>query len=287
MAADKNRQAEGIDRRAFQKGLVSSWLFAAAPSAFAATPGPSRLGVYRKIRGGVDGSDAVWWCSGVLWGKRSNGHAWILLRVEGLNFLYFDDLGDGALRQTMQEAAIWSGPEGGPPIEDWTNPLNGLPCKPPHFARTQVIDFSPTGGARRPAAAGPELVKYAGGVAAPEILGDTIWQGMALVTKSLTGERNPAEDPLTDPGPVRSQTHTLTLQSEVRFVMSTRRGFTPATMNLQSLDSWPPWMRMGPTDGQVMLQVHGKKLESVEQAPERFRADLSVHHPGWIERRGR
>lgn len=282
----KNQSLRGIKRRSLLPGLALLGVAGSAFGAGATAPPASRLATYRKLRGGFAGESAVWWSSGVLWGKRSHDHAFILLRVEGLNFLRFDEAENGGARQIMQEAAIWRGPEGGPPIQAWTNPLNGLPCTPPHFTRTQVIDFTSTGSARRSPTIDASFVKYVGGIAEPQILGDTIWQAMALVTKIAVAERKPDEDPLAHPGPVRSQTHSLTLQSQVRHLSAEAHEFTPATIALQSLDTWPAWMRMGPADGEVMLQVSSKKLERVEKAPESFLADLRTHHPGWIERRG-
>lgn len=231
--------------------------------------------VYARARGGIGGQPGLWWYAGRLWGKLINDKAVQFFAVEGLSFNRMERSADGALHQVMEECGFWMDPETGALLDDWTNPLNGLPCQAGHFRSKQDINFDPQGNV---ANAGP----FEGRIHEPVVSGDVLWVSESLLA-ALPTRRNPDQDPLTYPGPVRSMLSLATFTANKNEVLAQRPGFIPATLHFQSSSGWYPWMRMGQAQGHISFELAGRKLESTDEVPDGLRAILDERRAGFID----
>ena len=231
--------------------------------------------VYARARGGIGDQPGLWWYSGRLWGKLINDKPVQFFNVEGLSFNRMERKGDGALHQVMEECGFWMDPDSGELLDDWTNPLNGLPCQAGHFRSKQDINFDPAGNV---VSAGP----FEGRIHEPVISGDVIWVSESLLG-AFPASRQPDQDPLTYPGPVRSMLSLATFTANKDTLLKKSPGFIPATLHFQSSSGWYPWMRMGQAQGHISFELAGRKLQNTDEIPDRLRGILNERRAGFIE----
>lgn len=248
------------------------------PHLSAAVVRPEDLGVneiYARARGGVGGEPAMWWYTGRLWGKLINDKAVNFFAVEGFSFNRMERQPDGSLRQVMEECGFWKDPDTGVLLDDWTNPLNGLPCQAKHFRSRQDINFAPDG---RIVDAGP----FEGRITEAVVSGPTLWVSESLLG-AFPATKQPGQDPLTYGGPTRSMLSLATFTSDADTILADKPGFIPGTLHFQSSSSWYPWMRMGQAQGQISFELYGRKLQSVAEIPSGLRKILDERRPGFLE----
>ena len=240
---------------------------------------PADLGVnevYARARGGIGGNPGMWWYSGRLWGKLINDKAVNFFAVEGFSFNRMERLADGGLRQVMEECGFWKDPQSGKLLDDWINPLNGLPCTAQHFRSRQDLTFSPDGTI---VDAGP----FEGQITAAVVSGPVLWISESLLG-AFPASRKPDQDPLTYGGPTRSMLSLATFTTDVKTVLAKQPGFVPGTLHFQSSSSWYPWMRMGQALGQISFELFGRKLEDLAEIPTGLRRILDERRTGFLER---
>lgn len=265
-----------------RRHLIGTGLGVAAgalnPGVLRAAQNPADLGVnevYARARGGIGGAPGMWWYSGRLWGKLINDKAVNFFAVEGFSFNRMERMANGGLRQVMEECGFWKDPQSHQLLDDWTNPLNGLPCKVGHFRSRQDLSFSPQG----------EIVNaggYEGRITEAVVSGPVLWVSESLLG-AFAANRKPDQDPLTYGGPMRSMMSLATFTSDAATVLGKNPGFVPGTLHYQSSSSWYPWMRMGQAQGQISFELFGRKLERLDEIPDGLRRILDKRRPGFLE----
>ena len=253
---------------------------AAAADTARALPGRNELFV--RMRGAPRGRPGLWWFAGTLWGKRTLDAAKALFAVEGCSFNTLVLEPDGTVRMNMIEIGFWLDPITRKPADDWTNPLNGLKCSPVHFMGPQALVFSPTGEARRPAAAPPGM-DFAGRITEPLVSGDCVWVGETLVVKGP--QRSDSSGDLLQSGlPVFTATSLDTYQATRRDLAASADQWLPASRSYQTLGTWYPWMRMGHEAGGISFQMIGRKLRALAELPASLSALIDERNPGWLQK---
>ena len=216
----------------------------------------------------------LWWYSGRLWGKLVNDKAVAFFSVEGFSFNRMVRTDSGELRQVMEECGFWKDPDSGEILDDWINPLNGLPCKPGHFRSRQDLTFSADGKVmnRDP---------FEGHITEPTVSGPTLWISEILLG-AFPGTRKEGQDPLTYAGPMRTVTSLATYTMDAKKVLADNPRFVPTTMHFQSMGNWYPWMRMGQNQGQISFELFGRKLENLDEIPDELRRTLDERRAGFL-----
>jgi hypothetical protein len=265
-----------------RRHLIGAGLGVAAgsiqPGLLQAAQGTADLGVneiYARARGGIGGEPGMWWYSGRLWGKLINDKAVNFFAVEGFSFNRMERMANGGLRQIMEECGFWKDPQSGELLDDWTNPLNGLPCRVSHFRSRQDVSFSPDG---KIIDAGP----YEGRITKAVTSGNVLWISESLLG-AFQANRKPDQDPLTYGGPMRSMMSLATFTSDADTVLANDPGFIPGTLHFQSSSSWYPWMRMGQAQGQISFELFGRKVQSLDEIPDGLRRILDDRRAGFLE----
>lgn len=258
----------------------------ATTTARAAEPILDKIKLYQRARGAPKGAMAMHWYTGRYWGKRAMQAAIQFFRVDGFSFNKMVLHDDGSLTQDMVEVGFWLDPGTGLLLDDWTNPYNGLSCRPQHYKSGQSLKFSPDGRAERSAAAPPGM-KFSGKITEPVVHGDTVWIGEDLIVEAIrpTPEPDIAKpvDPSTVMPPIMTATSLVTYTMRLADVQKSETAWLPATMNYQTMGNWYPWMRMGYETGQCMFQLTGKKLKSLDELPPALRAMIEQRHPGFMK----
>lgn len=193
---------------------------------------------------------------------------------------------DGSLAQDMVEVGFWLDPGTGLLLDDWTNPYNGLTCRPQHYKSSQSLVFDADGRAQRTGEIPPGM-KFAGKITDPVVQGDTVWVGEDLIVEAIRPSQQPditkPVDPSTILPPIMTATSLVTYTMRLADVQKSDSVWLPATMNYQTMGNWYPWMRMGYETGQCMFQLTGKKLRSTDEIPETLRDLIDQRHPGFLK----
>ena len=247
----------------------------ATPDVAAKNPslGPTEL--YARARGGAGNDPGLWWYSGRLWGQPAADKAVQFFAVEGFSFNNMIRREDGSLAQIMEEVGFWKDPESGAVLDDWVNPLNGLPCEPGHFRSRQELEFSADGVLTR-----PEVLD--GHITEPTLSGPTMWISEILLGR-FDNPRKQGQDPLTYVGPVRTVTSLATYAMDAEQILSSVPGFVETTLHFQSMSKWYPWMRMGQAQGNISFELSGRKLPRVDDLPDSLRSIIEQRRAGFLD----
>ena len=231
--------------------------------------------IYARARGGAGDDPGLWWHSGRLWGKLINDKAVNFFAVEGFSFNRMVRQDDGGLRQVMEECGFWKDPASGVLLDEWNNPLNGLPCRAGHFRSKQDLTFSPDG---KLLGADP----LEGHITEPVISGPVLWISESLAG-AIPAARKPDQDPLTYGGPLRSMLSLATFTTDADTILAKRPAFVPGTLHFQSSSGWYPWMRMGQAPGHISFELFGRKLETLDEIPDDLRRTLDERRAGFLD----
>jgi Protein of unknown function (DUF1838) len=241
---------------------------------------PSRNALFVRLRGAPRGQPALWWFTGMLWGKRSLDAAQALFAVEGCSFNRLVLNADDSVEMNMVEAGFWLDPSTRLPADTWTNPMNGLACTPVHFAGPQSLRFD-AAGSGQPTNSVPAGTTFSGRITDPMVSGDLVWVGETLIVKGPARPRQGA-DPLESGLPVFTATSLDTYHGRRQDLGVTPERWVPASRSYQTLGSWYPWMRMGHESGGISFQMVGRKLRTVDELPAGLQALLESRQPGWL-----
>lgn len=236
---------------------------------------PGSNEIYARARGGAGDDPGMWLYSGRLWGKPINDEATNLFAVEGFSFNRMIRKPNGQLQQIMEECGFWQDPDTREVLDDWINPLNGLACKAGHYRARQDLTFLSDGKVM-------DGNIFHGHITKATISGPRLW-----ISESLHGtfpnRRKPDQDPLTYSGPVRTATSLVTYTMDTDAALAEEAGYVESTMNFQSMGSWYPWMRMGQDQGQIMFELFGRKVASLDEIPSQLRATLDDRRAGFLD----
>jgi hypothetical protein len=239
-----------------------------------ASSGPDANEIYARARGAVGEDPGLWVYSGRLWGKPVNDQATNLFGVEGFSFNRMIRQSNGQLQQVMEECGFWQDPASGEVLDDWINPLNGLTCKAEHYRSRQALTFSPDGRVT-------DGSLFQGHITQATISGPKLWIS-EILHGTFPSKRQPGQDPLTYTGPVRTATSLVTYTMDASAALAEEAGYVPSTMNFQSMSSWYPWMRMGQAQGQIMFELFGRKIPTLDEIPAHLRDILDERRPGFL-----
>jgi hypothetical protein len=269
-----------------RESLLSSAVVAGAVSPGTAADIPDKVKIYQRARGAPKGQMALHWYSGRYWGKRAMQAAIQFFRVDGFSFNKMVLNADGSLSQDMVEVGFWLDPVGGFLLDDWTNPYNGLSCRPQHYKSAQSMTFGPDGRAVRNGATPPGM-KFAGKITEPVVQGDTVWIGEDLIVEAIRPPPEPKPNQPVDPStvlpPIMTATSLVTYTMKASDLRKSDNTWLPSTMNYQTMGNWYPWMRMGYETGQCMFQLTGCKLRSLDEIPPALRGLIEQRHPGFLK----
>ena len=229
-----------------------------------------------RIRARADGEPVLWWWQGDVFGKRPGEIAKRLLRITGIGFNRVRRLPDGLWESSMSEAGYYIDPDTGVFPEAWTNPYNGQSVKPPHnrLRLRYVIEDS---GLIRPSIPG---VPFDGRVAAPMIVGDTVWSSERLAAQ-FPAPKEISGSPKGLSGAPMEMTHFCALLADVN---NPDLSVVPATMSHTTMWSFYPWMGMPPDAGYVLSEIIGRKVAGPAEIPAPLREWIERDHPGFLEK---
>jgi hypothetical protein len=264
---------DSLDRRALmQLGIVALGAGATVPAGAASLKAddPTRVtDVYARIRGNPGGALSSWWYGGTMFGKLDGEKSVPLLRVQGVGFNQFTPTEDGNVTQVVHEAGFFGDLETGEIKDEWTNPLTGAQTKIEHYKSLTRNVITPDGveTSLNPA------VDFTGTIGPVVVNGDMAW-----VTENLT-----AKIPLPgDMGNIVS-TYLSTFEAKIDDVENESLSFVPANTAFQSVTNFYPWMQMAGAPGEVIWQIMGRKITTLDDVPQAQRDRLDADHPGFLD----
>lgn len=232
------------------------------------------VAVLARIRARMDGEPVLWWWQGDVFGKRPGEIARRLLRITGIGFNRLRRLPDGLWESKMSEAGYYIDAETGSFLETWTNPYTGEPVKPPHnrLRLRYVIEDS---GLVHPSIPG---VTFDGRVAAPVIVGDTVWSSERLAAQFPA----PADIPGSPKGLAGAPMEMTHFCASLADVHNPELAVVPATMSHTTMWSFYPWMNMPSDSGYVLSEIIGRKIAGPAEIPALLRKRIDEDHPGFL-----
>ncbi|MEO7386896.1 MAG: DUF1838 family protein [Gammaproteobacteria bacterium] len=251
---------------------------AAMLAAFAISPAEP-VAAMARIRARLDGGPVLWWWQGDIFGKRPGEIARHLLRITGIGFNRVGRLPGGMWESSMTEAGYYTDAESGAVLDSWLNPYTGQTVQPRHN-RLRLRYTIEDSGVIRPSFPG---VPFDGRVAAPAIVGDTVWSSERLAAQftaqPATGA--PAGGPKGLDGAPMEMTHFCASLSDVR---DPALDVVPATMSHTTMWSFYPWMGLPPDSGYVLSEIIGRKINGPDEIPAPLRTRIERDHPGFLEK---
>jgi len=227
-----------------------------------------------RIRARTDGEPVLWWWQGDVFGKRPGEIATRLMRITGIGFNRLRRLPDGLWESVMSEAGYYIDGTTGAVLETWTNPYTGKAVRPQHN-RLRLRYLLEDSGVIRPSFPG---VPFEGQVAAPMIVGDTVWSSERLAAQFPA----PAAAPGSPKGLAGAPMEMTHFTAALADVQDPAIKVVPATMSHTTMWSFYPWMDMPPDSGYVLSVIIGRKIAGPAEIPEPLRARIDRDHPGLL-----
>ena len=234
------------------------------------------VAVLARVRARLVGEPVLWWWQGDVFGKRPGEIARRILRIEGIGFNRLRRLPDGLWESSMSEAGYYIDATTGALLDTWTNPYTGQAVQPPHN-RLRLRYQIESSGLVRPTVPG---VPFDGEVAAPMIIGDTVWSSERLAARFPAPKEAPGS-PKGLSGAPMEMTHFC---ASVADVNNPDLQVVPATMSHTTMWSFYPWMGMPPDAGYVLSVIVGQKIAGPAAIPLLLRERIEKEHPGFLEK---
>lgn len=223
-------------------------------------------GWYRRlVYSGVD-DEVIWSILGVKYGQADH----LLEPLWSTNTLGFARIvypEDGGYRLDVLEAVFYTDLESGERLENWFSPytLREIPVNVP--APVAVSSFhSHVGPSERKAPGGVHIRES---IEPPTTIGGDTWvtiRKRIMVTDESSGN------------PVFFSTEHVDYRARTQDLRSASPR-VPATMHLEIVSSWLPWMGMGNRRGGLYTRARGAKVHTLDDAPASSRRLLERHYP--------
>ncbi len=246
------------------------------PGAGAATdaesaPPPDLLSVdaqrnyLRMLYSGVD-DEVIWSIFGVKYGRVDN-RLQALWKTATIGFSRIVYPQEGGYSLDVLEVVFYTDLESGERLETWFNPYSGreVPVNLP--APVTLSSFhSHVGPSERSAPGGIRVVES---VEPPATLGYETWAQIekhVTVTDEESGKVVFASTEFVDYGARAQDLNALSPR-------------VPATLHLEIVSDWLPWMDMGSRPGGLYTRARGAKSYSLDRAPDELLSLLRRHYP--------
>ncbi|MEU6998486.1 DUF1838 family protein [Nonomuraea sp. NPDC046570] len=211
----------------------------------------SDLRDFVRVRAAADGSEAVSWWTGDVYGWQQDDGPHHLFGFEGVNVARAVQT-DGGWELLTREAAIYLDPKSREVLQVWDNPFTG--------AAVEVMHVFNDPANQRLRGPGVPITR----------LGDTV----ALNADVLLAYPSPL--PVAD-YPDNSASDTYRAMELFQFFAPAAAfdgggDSVPCAFSWCRVSPWLPWMAMGPRHGGLVYHCRGTKLASYAEVPERLRA---------------
>ena len=242
----------------------------------------NRLAVYARIRGnGIGGPAALWWISGVVYGKQYEKNAQPLFRVTGVSLNRITTGKDGGIILSIEEGGYYAVLDTGEFMDSMTNPVTGASVQPKHYRMPVSHSFAMNGDVDHPDSTSPK--EAYGGISPVEISGDTLWVEENHFSRTkLSGPSSSGQSSERIADQFYAGDSLITFQARVDDLLTPEGTFVPATLAYEQTNSWAPWLNMGDYPGLQLWQLKGRKLADPEEIPTRLKERLRADHPGFV-----
>ena len=234
----------------------------------------SRLAVYARIRGsGIDGPSALWWITGVVYGKQYEKNAQPLFRVTGVSWNRVTAGKNGSIVLSIEEGGYYADLETGEFMDSFTNPVTGASVQPKHYRMPVSHSFAMNGDVEHPDST--SAMEAHGGISSVEISGDTLWVEENYFSR--TKESTPPSS-----GQFYAGDSLTMFQASVEDLLTPDGTHVPATLSYEQTNSWAPWLEVGDYPGLQLWNLKGRKLAGPEEIPSRLKERLRADHPNFV-----
>lgn len=223
--------------------------------------------LYRKLRYRADDGALFWWLSGTKYANRGNEvipihnlEACAIIRinttnsgfsVRSLEHIFYTDLKSGRPLTTMRN-----------PLTDEIVEYKRTPARP------IVIEYRPDATFDVPSIMGESRVDFARTAAVLKVNGNEVWmQDDTQTTISSTS------------GSVNRATDWSTFRCNMIELLDPKNAIPAATVQMQSVSSWQPWMKMGDRPGGLVSRTVGAKVTKFSDVSAEWRSLIQEFHP--------
>lgn len=179
--------------------------------------------------------------------------------------------GDGNFEVWHYEVAYYSKFDEQTPIETWENPLTGEMVDVPPFILGPVYRlYGPDGSDSRASFASDPLNIT--------MIGDRIYVP-TLSSFAFPNQLKPEDWGPYSNGPVTFWDSMLTYSADVRDVFDDEKTHVDATIQMQNLVSWAPFLKLGQHPGRTMVRAYGQHISGYDDLPDDIRKNLEKYTP--------
>lgn len=244
------------------------------------------LAAYAKVRARLDGKPAAYWYYSHGIAQPAGAPPKLLYAYEGVSFQQVRIREDRTLSAVFADCSYVLDPDTREVLDRFTNPYTGAVNTPRHQAAmvSPALHITPE-QAINTAFSWPEGVFRDMRVRPPVISGDTIWFNddvLFFKPANLEGDNLPAFLPKGE----MAQTELVTYRALLSDVQNPDLVSAPATYAINANIPWKGWMEMGDRPGGILTRYIGRKLESIDEIPERLRARINQDYPDYLTNPG-
>ena len=219
----------------------------------------------RLVYSGVD-DEVIWSILGVKYGRLGNDLA-ELWNTNTIGFSRISYSERGGYRVDTLEVVFYTDLTSGERLDSWFNPYTSQDVEVIVPAPVAVTSFhSEVGPSERTAPGG---IRIAESVRPPHTIGGDTW---VQVEKRVTVTPEPSE------APVFSSIEFIDYRGRTEYLRSGAPR-VEATLQLEIVSDWLPWMEMGGRAGGLYTRARGTKLFALEEVPAASRELLERHYP--------
>lgn len=238
---------------------------ASAEAASGALSGQAQRSYVRLVYSGVE-DQVIWSILGVKYGRLGNELA-ELWNTNTVGFSRISYPGDGGYRVDTMEVVFYTELISGERLDSWFNPYTSREVEVIVPAPVAVTSFhSEVGPSERTAPGG---IRIAESVHPPHTIGGETW---------VQVEKRVAVTPDQASAPVFSSTEFIDYRGRTDDLDSDAPRVA-ATLHLEIVSDWLPWMEMGDRPGGLYTRARGTKLYALDDLPASSRQLLERHFP--------
>ena len=267
----------GLSRRRLITTLTGATAAALLPKAGPASDrsvqldSPARLlEAYQRLSGSLDDRLVIWWMSGTRYGVvDAKSRALYGMEVGMFHHWYRQD--DGGFKAAFFELTYYSNPVTGELLREFQNPYTGKTNTVRHVRLGPEIRILTTEGLRSPD--NPMVKNYRSSLGPAVVNGNSVWVPTSV------------EATIKFPKPTAPEILLniyTTVQGNLDDALNEALVSAPCSFEFHNVLKWEPWMQMGDHPGHMMSTASGRKLESVNELPERYRAMAEEVHGKYI-----
>jgi len=236
--------------------------------------------ILRKLAHSLGNEPVFWWIRNIRYGLIDSAFTPLWGQNGGAIFVTSESEDEGAYNAAVLIINFPINPDTGQYIETFKNPYTDKEMELQAFGGTEPIrvTYRRPGSEPTPPPAAPPGYKFTASrlpVGPAHIEGDDVWIRSDNVFRM--------EPTTPGKGRLMQVNDWSTYHGSLQDVANRDIDSAPATWTFNDINTWPRWMGMEDRPGNYVARGFGRKVFSIDEMPESWRALMAEHHPDILD----